>query len=634
MIRMQLTKLETLLDNLKGEESVFGLYNQGRYGELEEIHDTFQRTGLGSVRKLSSALENFSGRSVYGLYGQKGVGKSTLLSTVLLDHYRKNQIDAINYLRYNSATDNFDSIFRLAKGGARRAVTVLDDVHYSIPKFLHNVFVRGSVSFFDRFNSAMTKLNSSLKDYPSSVMIYVSDDYGFKLLRDTYFEILFAAGRSDLIRFLPTAPGKSNEINIDNEFYTRTYSIVGGNPSTYEAANRFGEVLELEYGNLLTTPRALKILIKELGDTRTEDTPIFHDLQLFGKIMRNEVSEKRHLSDYFSQKVREELIRYRDEVLTNYTSQIYNSHQKILSMAHKVTLVSKQMLDKLNYISENHPELTVTTDSFGKASSLLPDFISSATSTENALMPGVDGFLDVKNTVPEIPSESGDIDGIWYDGSKLIVDNMTTHVNQVNEGVGRLKELLHSANGLVRDVYDITNMLVGSHHNQTEFFPRVRDFDRLITAHPDMKDLYLKERKGFKETKRGYISLLSSLGSELRSLNNSLTNTSPEDLDVGITVSDISETGREIYEKRVAPLKEQLSLYANALDRPEKVKEYVDTYNRLKTQLLSVVSSRPTVFSKEDMAAIKDLVENPGGFVRKINPNTIDLIRNLSVLPY
>lgn len=632
---MQLTELESLLDNLKGEESVFSLYNQGRYGELEEIYNVFQKTNLTSVSKLSNALDIFLGRPVYGIFGPKGVGKSTLLSTTLLHYYIKGNIDAINYLRYSPDKDNFETIFRLEKENAKRAVTVFDDIHYSIPKFLHNVFVKGSVRFFDNFNAAMVKLNKFIKNYPSSMLIYISDNYGFKPIRDAYFEVLFAAGRSDLIRLIPGIPTKSNEISIDNEFYARTFSILGGNPKTYEVASRFGEVLELEHNKLFTTPRALKILIGELSNIQTEETPIFHDLNIFGKIIRNEIKNKENLVKHFDQKVHDELMRYRDAIVTEYTGEMYVYKERVLNAFQSVVSTYEKILDRLSYIVENHPELTMLTekDEFGYSISALHSLINSSVSTESAIKSELRAIFDVNSMELNIPNVSGDIDGIWHSGSRLIESDIARRINKINISLNQLDSLLKSSKGLSNSIRHIYDTISGIQRHQYDLFPSIMRLDQVIKHHPSLDPIFSEEREEFLAITREYVGKISPLSHELKNLNKNLTK-KIEYVDKKSVMEDVRRIGSEIYEKRISPLKDQLRIYADALAKTEKIKEYIDTYNNLRSKLLSAAAKQSNVFSKEDMNAVKELVESPENFMKKINPNTIGLIRNLSILPY
>jgi hypothetical protein len=290
---MNYSQIEASLDSLKGEESVFRLYKDGKHKELKEINDVFLKTGLYDVSHFNEILANTKNHKtrVVSVDGEKGAGKSTLVSTVALNQLNSKNIDEIRYLRYESQSQRFKELFKVESEDPKTRVTVVDDVHYFVPDCIDGVLVKGSVQCFDRFVTDLFNIDCLFHDPQfSSTLVYISDTHSTAALQKFFDGVLSSADRTDLSTLLPrVTKTNSPKITIGKEFYGKTYAVLGGNINQYNAAETFGDVMKEENPNLVVNSRLLKHVIKSVRPFSHQiNYKIFADDEIAKSIVRGE----------------------------------------------------------------------------------------------------------------------------------------------------------------------------------------------------------------------------------------------------------------------------------------------------------------------------------------------------------
>jgi hypothetical protein len=259
-----------LLDSLKGEESVFALYQKGRTKELEELYEIFLRTNLYSVTKLDRLLagENNRKRNVACVYGEKGTGKSTVVSVAALVNFEKGNIKELHYHRYEPNKNQFDELFESKKQDGKRIVIIIDDLHYFVGDFAKSL-LSGKVSHLDKFLSELREVNT-LSTSDSSLLLYITDEHSTYYLYRILSNLVSPFDREDLLALFPQVSKSTNEILVDEKFFGRTYSLLGGKEKLYAACKVNIKIVNEEIQSeskvplKINTPRMFKILMKEL----------------------------------------------------------------------------------------------------------------------------------------------------------------------------------------------------------------------------------------------------------------------------------------------------------------------------------------------------------------------------------
>jgi hypothetical protein len=88
------------------------------------------------------------------------------------------------------------------------------------------------------------------------------------------------------------------------------------------------------------------------------------------------------------------------------------------------------------------------------------------------------------------------------------------------------------------------------------------------------------------------------------------------------------------YERRMENIGDTLNYYNNLLSKPQRLGSYQKIYAKVKKSAEDFVAANSILFSTTDTSQIKDMIENPRQVINRINPHTIDLIRNLYIIPY
>lgn len=371
---LELAQLESMLDSVKGEESVFKLYQESRYEDIRKINDVFLQTGISDVRK---ATELISGERhlkiknpVINVRGDKGVGKSTLVSTSAIKGYMDGKISRLRYFRYNPTTSNFERLLTLGEPESTPVITVVDDILYFFPDFQKNVLVKGNISYLDNFIKQLINMSSPTRQRGvEATLVYVSDTHSFDALKKSYDNILFAAKRGDLVKLLPDIqPRRGNnpqvEMILDSEFYGKTYAYLGGDIKVYKAAELFADIINRNTGMITKSPRLLRKIIKETKDFLPQiELKIFQDPNITAKIFNREIRTKQEIDRYYDeelrkahQKLKEVIIRGVEEEntrlqgITTYLKQGQSNMDNLISMIKNTTV--KETLNELDGLSE------------------------------------------------------------------------------------------------------------------------------------------------------------------------------------------------------------------------------------------------------------------------------------------
>ncbi len=326
---MEISQLEVLLDNQKGEESAFRLYQEGRHWEINEIANLFLQTQISDVTRLNEFIANLKyqkSSQVIGVYGERGAGKSTLSSSLLLNHYILGNIDELRYFRYNTSLKNFEELFKLNRNSPKNRAICLDDTIYLVPDLSGS----GKVAPFIRTLEDVTKLYGQ---QPTTLFIYISDAHSVKILQELYDRILYMIGRRDLVPSLPRIPSAQklenpNEMEVTREFYGKTYAVAGGDIRLYDVGNIFGNVLQEESGLFATNPRLLKFLIKQIKTYSEQmDIRVLKESEIAAEILKGELVTKEGIISYMNNRA--------GEAFKEFWSDIENIRQKTLSKLQK-----------------------------------------------------------------------------------------------------------------------------------------------------------------------------------------------------------------------------------------------------------------------------------------------------------
>jgi hypothetical protein len=88
------------------------------------------------------------------------------------------------------------------------------------------------------------------------------------------------------------------------------------------------------------------------------------------------------------------------------------------------------------------------------------------------------------------------------------------------------------------------------------------------------------------------------------------------------------------YERLIRYKNEGLEYYKKVLNKPQKLEKYPRIYAEVKKSAEDFVSKNPVMFTTTDTKKIKNIIDNPQESISRINPHTIDLIRNLELIPF
>ncbi|TAL46853.1 hypothetical protein EPN87_04215 [archaeon] len=313
---MRFSEVRELLDELKGEDSVFKLLETKEWA-ISELYSLFINTKVKDVARLQEFLSNLKGDEsrTISVGGERGVGKSTLVSTALLDNYSDGKIDQINYIRYNVTDGNFKELFKISRTNPKSRVIVIDDILYFMPDW-----ATGRVSNFIRTLDSITKM---YYERSPTLLIYVTDTWSPDVFYTICDGVARVAGRQDLLQNLPRPPiskkvHNPHEINIDSEFFGRTYSITEGDYQYYDIAKAFGDVMRSTKGLLATNPRLLRFLINKVGQIYYNgkdayDPVLFVNDEVLRKFLTHELESK----DDVKQFIRNTTNRIREDFSTN-----------------------------------------------------------------------------------------------------------------------------------------------------------------------------------------------------------------------------------------------------------------------------------------------------------------------------
>jgi len=536
---MRYSQLEALLDSLKGEESVFRLYEQGKNVELKEVYRVFLEAQLYTVTRFNEILANLrkNPSRVVGVKGEKGTGKSTLVSTAVINYYLSGNIDDLRYLRYEPATQKFEELFQVKKHNPKSRVIVVDDIHYFVPDFIGDVFIKGSVTYFDKFVNDLWNIYRLYKDrHFKSVLIYVSDTHSLPALQRCFDKILFKAGRGDLIKLFPKVSGRgtissSYEIEVDKEFYGKTYAKLRGNIRLYDTANIFGSLIEKETGILTTNPRLLKYLIRLIRKYgRRIDTKLFIDDEIATKIVRGELVNPTEVIDHIYKRA--------SELVKEFYSHLENSRLEAIGALKRLSL-----------------ELPESQKIFERK------FLGIEKSTEKMIK-----SLERQGKKTDLGEE---------------LYTIPTTEDMVKEWEVHAK-VASSLSSLISDTSNKIAQPIGS---------------------------FTKASRNFEYVMRNENIILEKLGRDVERLSRS-------------------------YRTRLEDVKDGLKSHKKVLEKSKRLDKYPKIYVEVKNWVENFTSKQPILFTTLDTERIKNLLDDPREAIRRINPFTIDVIRNLEILAY
>lgn len=578
---MQLNQLETLLDSLKGEESIFRLYQAGRLDEVREVSNTFKSTELPQVAKLYDILfrSRYSRFKVVGVHGEKGVGKSTLASTAILDNYLAGNVDDVHYFRYNSNSQSFDQMFKLINPNpktTKSVVGVLDDIHYFVPDFVTNVFQKGSVTQLDRFTQSLMRINGLLRGKNiMSVLLYVSDTHLFHTLRRIYDKLASGADRYDLLELLPRVSGSLStsshplEIMLDNEFYGKTYAVAGGNKDFYTAARVFGSLMRDETGIFADNPRMLKYIIRQVtGLGNQMDLGLFREDKLITRILKREIIDEETAKMFFYENVGDSIREFYDE-LSGYCSGVLDDFRRL-------NVVGGY---RMKNISKASKKLSISNEAvIRRLGTIRSDRNLTAKKLSN-LLNRIFEYSEEKSLNYEAPL-SASISSEWRRHKRY-------SARRYNEATKFFNDIVMLVNDFNVASADIETAIENMKKNETI-------------------------KKSLRRNKQIEASKINSI----RELIENIPKLTSE------TVDEMKQ------------IEKNLDEFVLAIRNPEVLEKHRRAYITVRDVAQVFASSHPNLFSSSESAEVKKLLDDPDEAIRRVNPHTIDLISNLELIPY
>lgn len=653
MSKMSFYELERRLDSLKGEESVFKLYGEGRRDEIKQINQAFLDSGVYDVKKLNEFVGFGVQGRVAGVNGPKGVGKSTVLSTAALSALIDGKVEALRYFRYDPTSQSFKKMFHEGDEYGSRSLTVMDDVHYFFPDFVENVFRKGSVRYFDNFVRQLIEINKPMlreeRNGPngrkSKSLVYVSDTFSFQALKSSYDKLLFAANRGDLIQLLPDLTKKGGswsklEMDLDGEFYGKTYATAGGDPALYDAALAFGNKISEETGLLATNPRYLKMLIGGLKESGAQLDPLFFKN---AKVMSVLLSKAPGIG----------------EINVVYNEKLEEIAQRFVSDSHRTIEDARDRISKVlgtEYIEEIFEEGSEFfrgargpwSWSYGGYRERIKGVITEANKIINSVKSMRGALLDRLYAEMPAPTQAeleSEPDEFWNskkayfariptEVSKKMAD-MSINLTALNETIERNKSFFGKK--MVEFEEGLKSIGAVRRHDYGYSLADVPDekLEQLMREFGVHEQFYKKtgEEKYRKNVYDGQIRALfySGLISKLESFSERVEEKSAKVSDI---TKSINFTLDKFYEQRIVPLLSSREESLSLLHDSEKIETYRRLYKeKIRRHADETAASNPGMFSVSDVQHVRKVAEDPDSLIEGINRNTLSLITNLTIIP-
>ena len=594
---MEMLQIEKLLDSLKGEESIFRLFKNGKYFELAELYKTFLSAEVHTPYQINETLNAVAQErknALISITGEPGVGKSTLLSTLLVNNYLRGNLDQIHYLRYDPALKDFGEIFNISRGDGRgMKAVVIDDILYFLPELVSNVIVRGSVSQFDKFVGKMQYVNdlATRSGRSGSVVVYVSDTYGLRTLQKALGKILLAAERSDLASVLPTLARQNKprryETSVGTEFFAQTYALAGGGIEDYNAALFFGDQIKEDSGLFGTNARLMRYLIDQVrlhkGNT---DARFFADQDLAKKIFRGESITSKDIDDDFQSRLGDSFEGLEDAV----SGPIQLTYQNFSDLREE-SVKWQEAVSPLVRLAKGSGLSYAEVDQF--AETLFRDEIR----LKNPHLPSFpEGRIETAEDIAQRIE-------VAKTASKMVVEKISETRQKLESERKKLAEST-IGNYVMRSL----DVFVEQHNNLTH--DPFNEIDR---------SLFYKVSPFFARKDVNSLDELVAARSKI--------------IDVTQLFMDSVIKANETEARRLFDL---LHFYQAVVENPSAIQSYQVAYKQIRQAAEEYAAKQPIIFSATTPERIlaRKFVNSPDEFISKMNPHTIDLIRNLEVIPY
>ncbi len=338
--------LSRLLDTTKGEEGMFSLYKNRHTQDLLNIANLFRATEVKAVQQLDRKMKNISSKNkrTGALYGDRGVGKSTLAAALSLSNLISGKIDHVTFFRYKRGEsegqkDDFEEIFSEGKEGAKRGVVFFDDLGYAE----QDVAEGKAVPLATSAKNMIAQFESS----STGLLFYISDSGSANtMVNGLYCKVLELVGRSDLSHRLPQTK-ESDEITLKrDELFGKSYSILNGDVQIFNFAELYGEAIKEETGLLATNPRILRLIIKRLENERGKlDGSLYNDRAFAKDMVKGNALDADGVRVHFNKRASESIESY------------YSMLEIIARKTDKSTEKAAEAFLTLSYMMESAPEL-------------------------------------------------------------------------------------------------------------------------------------------------------------------------------------------------------------------------------------------------------------------------------------
>ena len=256
---MRWKELEENLSDLRGERSIIRCYKEGNYEFIESLSSLYKRIPNPAVSRLEKLFLPLH-PSIKTLYmvGRKGIGKSTLVATMVLDRVIEGDYGVV-YASYESQEKD---VKVLLEESGKRKVAILDNCHYAIYDWMKEF---DKPSSFERFIEIMRKLDEFAKS--GDKVIYISERETENFISEVV-NFLIGVERDDLIYNSMKAFPVSRTVEVRRELTEKVISQAEGG-EIYRVGSRIGKAISEQIG-IENSPRFNRIIVRNLEEQLKE----------------------------------------------------------------------------------------------------------------------------------------------------------------------------------------------------------------------------------------------------------------------------------------------------------------------------------------------------------------------------
>jgi hypothetical protein len=333
MGKIYFNELSALLEHPKGEENIIKLFKDGKYETIKKINKQFNDTGIYDVCKLNELFQREipSSGKMTGVFGPKGCCKSTVASTDAFTSYIDGKSDDLRHLRYDPKTGKSQTLFSEHVQNPKNRDVILDDISYLAPSLAEGLLSKGSVRMLDEFTNSLVDLDEIINEKGVKTKVYcISDANSLKALQSIFTKVMCMAGQEELVSLLPRV--SKQEVNIDEEFFGKTYARLGGKKDAYEASAVLAELINEKNPKVTASPRLLKQLIDAAQKHDSINYKIFRDKIVAKEIIAGRSKTPQDIQSHINQRAVDAVQRVREELIKSHlddSERYYSADERV-----------------------------------------------------------------------------------------------------------------------------------------------------------------------------------------------------------------------------------------------------------------------------------------------------------------